>query len=55
MRPRYVSIGCTINFSFGFFPRKTPSFEKISLIPIRQTSYILNIDGARNREEILEH
>ena len=36
-------------------PRKSTSFEEISLIPIKQTDYILNIDGANNGEEIFSH
>jgi len=55
LRPRYVSAGKTTNFSFGFIPRKMTSYEEIDLTPISQTGYILNIDGARNREEIFEH
>ena len=55
LRPRYVPTGRTTNFSFGFVPRKTTAYEEISLTPISQTGYILNIDGARNREEIFEH
>jgi len=55
LRPRYVSAGRTTNFSFGFTQRKTTSYEEIGLTPISQTSYILNIDGARNREEIFKH
>ena len=51
----YVSAGRTTNFSFGFTPKKTTSYEEIGLTPISQTGYILNIDGARNREEIFEH
>ena len=42
-------------FPSGFVPRKTTNYEEIALTPISQTSYILNIDGARNREEIFEH
>ena len=55
IRPRYVPTGRTINFSFGFIPRKITTFEEIGLTPINQTGYILNIDGTRNREEIFEH
>jgi len=55
LRPRYVPAGRTSNCSFGFIPRKTTTYEEIGLIPISQTSYILNIDGARNREKIFEH
>ena len=55
LRPRYVPTGRTNNFSFGFIPRKTTTYEEISLTPISQTRYILNIDGRRNREEIFEH
>ena len=47
-RPRYVPAGRTNNFSFGFIPRKTTTYEEIGLTPISQTGYILNIDGARN-------
>jgi len=54
LRPRYVPAG-TSNFSFGFIPRKTITYEEIGLALISQTGYILNIDGARNREEIFEH
>ena len=50
LRPRYVPAGRTTNFSFGFKPRKTISYEEISLIRISQTGYILNIDEPRNRE-----
>jgi len=52
LRPRYISTERTTNFSFGFTPRKTTSSEKMGLTSISQTGYILNIDGARNREEI---
>jgi len=55
LRPRYVSAGRPSNFSFGFTPRKTASYEEISLTPISQIAYIINIDGARNREEIFEY
>jgi len=55
LRPRYVLVGRTTNFSFGFISRKTISYEEISLTPISQIGYILNIDGTRNREEIFEH
>ena len=55
LRPRYVPAGRTSNFSFGFIPRKTMTHEEIGLTPISQIRYILNIDGARNREEIFEH
>ena len=55
MRPRYVPVGCTTNFSFGFIPRRMTSFEEISLTPISQIGYILNIDGARNTGDIFEH
>ena len=54
LRPRYVPAG-TSNFSFGFIPRKTITYEEIGLTPISQTGYILNIDEARNREEIFEY
>ena len=52
---RYVPAGRTSNFSFGFIQRKTTTYEEIGLTPISQTGYILNIDEARNREEIFEH
>jgi len=55
LRPRYVLVGHTSNFSFGFIPRKITTFEKIDLTPISQTGYILNIDGAHNREAIFEY
>ena len=55
LRPRYVPAGRTNNFSFGFIPRKTITYEEIGLALISQTGYILNIDGARNREKIFEH
>ena len=55
LRPRYVLVGTTTNFSFGFTPRKTISYEEIGLTPTSQTGYILNIDRAQNREEIFEH
>ena len=45
-----ISAGRTTNFSFGFTPRKTTSYEEIGLTPISQIGYILNIDGARNRK-----
>jgi len=51
----YVPVGRTINFFFGFIPRKTTTFEEIDLTPISQIGYILNVDGARNREEIFKH
>ena len=54
MRPRYVPIGCTTNFSFGFISRKTASFKVISLAPIK-TGYIVNVDGVQNTEEIFDH
>ena len=34
LRPRYVPVECTTNFSFRFIPRKTTPFEEIDLIPI---------------------
>ena len=46
LRARYDLAGRTINFSFGFIAKKTISYEKISLIPLNQTNYILNIDRA---------
>jgi len=55
MRSRYVPAGRTTNFSFGFITRKTTTFEEIDLAPINQIGYILNINGARNREKIFEH
>ena len=42
-------------FSFQVYPKETATFEEVSITPIRKTGYILNIDGARNREEIFEH
>ena len=55
LRPKYVRAKRTNNFSFRFIPRKTTTYEETGLNPISETRYILNIDGARNREEILEH
>ena len=55
MKPRYISMRHTTKFFFGFDPRKTTTFEEIDLTPISQTGYILNINGACNREEIFEH
>ena len=55
LRRRYVIAGRTSNFSVGFIPRKTITYEEIDLTPISQTGYILNIDGARNRKEIFEY
>ena len=52
IRLRYVPAGRTTHFSFGFIPRNIIIYEEIGLIPISQTRYILNIDGAQNREEI---
>jgi len=43
IRPRCILAGHTTNFSLGFIPRKTTNFEEISLTPISQTGYILNI------------
>jgi len=37
LRPRYVPVGLTTNFSFGFIPRKITTFEEIDLTPISQT------------------
>ena len=37
IRPTYVPTGCATNFSFGFIPRKTTTFEEIDLILISQT------------------
>ena len=51
----YIAVGHATNFSFGFIPRKTTALEQISLTPISETGYILNINGAFNREEIFEH
>ena len=34
---------------------KTTSYEEISLTPISQIGYILNINGPQTREEIFEH
>jgi len=55
LREGYVPAGRTTNFSFGFIPIKTTSYGEVSLTQIKQTGYILNIDGAQNREEIFEH
>ena len=55
LKLRYVPVGRRSNFSFGFIPRKTTTYEEIGLTPISQNEYILNIDEARNREEIFEH
>ena len=55
LRPNYVPVGRISNFSFGFIPRKTTTFEEIGLTSINQIGYILHIDEARNREEIFEH
>ena len=33
LRPRYVPAGRLSNFSFGFIPRKTTTFEEIGLSP----------------------
>ena len=55
MRPMYVPARQTTKFFFGFILKKTSSFKQISLSPISQVSYNLNIDGAHNREEIFEH
>jgi len=46
LRPTYIPIIRTTNFSFGFITRKTTSFKEISLTPISQTGYILNINEA---------
>ena len=35
LRPRYVQVGRTSNFFFGFIPRKTTTYEEIGLTPIR--------------------
>ena len=55
MRPRHVPAEQITNFAFGFIPRETMTFEEIVFTPISQTGYIINIDGACNREEIFEH
>ena len=55
MRPRHVLAGRIANFSFSFIQRKTMTFEEINVTPISQTRYILNINGACNKEEIFEH
>ena len=55
LKPKYIPVGCTSNFSFWFILRKTNTYEGIGLTPISQTRYILNIDRACNREEIFEH
>ena len=55
IRPQYVPAKRTTKFSFGFIPRKTTTYEEIGLTLVSQTGYILNIDGARNKEEIFEH
>jgi len=55
LRPTYVLVGRTNNFSFEFIPRKPTTYKDICLTPISLTSYILNIDGARNREKIFEY
>ena len=55
IRHKYVTARCTINFSFGFIPRKTITFEEAGLTPISQTGNILNIDESHNRDEIFEH
>ncbi|XP_056694878.1 uncharacterized protein [Spinacia oleracea] len=36
-------------------PNKFPKREEIKLEPISQTGYKLNLDGLRNREEVIEH
>ena len=36
IRPRYIPAGRTTNFSFGFIPRKTTTFEEIGLSQISQ-------------------
>jgi len=55
IRPRYILVGHTTNFSFRFIPTKTTTYEEIDLTPISQIGYTLNIDTAWNREEIFEH
>ena len=55
LRSRYILAGRISNFSFGFIPRKTTTYEESDLTLISQTGYILNIDRAHNREEIFEH
>ena len=34
LRPKYVPIGRTTNFSFGFVVRKTTTFEKMILLQL---------------------
>ena len=55
IRPKYVQSRRITNFSIGFIPKKTTSFEDISHTPpqINQTCYALNIDCVRYREEII--
>jgi len=55
LRPRYVPARHITNVSFRFIPRKTMTYEEIGLTPISQTRYILNTDGAHNREQIFVH
>ena len=55
LRLRYFPLGRTSNFSFGFIPTKTTTYEEIDFTQISQTAYILNVDGDCNREEIFEH
>lgn len=42
-------------FSLGSSQGKLQHLKKLALPPISWTGYILNIDGACNREEIFEH
>ena len=50
MRLRYVLVGRFTSFFLGFIRRKHTSFEEIILNPISQIGYILNINGARDKE-----
>jgi len=54
MRPRYVPVGHTTNFSFGFIPRTITIFEEIDLTLISQVGYILNISKSVT-EKKFEH
>ena len=42
-------------FPLGLLQGKLYHMKKLALPPINQTRYILNINGAQNREEIFEH
>ena len=55
LRPRYIPVGRTRSFSYGFIPRKTMTYEEIGFTPISQNGCILKIDGTRNREEVFVH